>query len=147
MNKKFPESKNIDWNNFNFENIKNKKMNIQERKNRILARGEITDHSHIIVGDATVIRNNNCEILVSLGNEECILKHIIESAWLENESEIWTKEHGDVNLSENNDNVKVGQYICRHGDVALKKVDDKTYQYIQQKVYDPLSKRIEEAKD
>lgn len=122
-------------------------MNTQERKNRILARGEITDHAHIVVGDATVTRNVNDEILVSIGDEECILRHILESAWLENESEIWTKEHGDINLSDNDHKIEIGQYICRHGDIALKKVGDKTYQYIQQKVYDPLSKRIEDARD
>jgi hypothetical protein len=122
-------------------------MNNTERKNRIIARGEHSGHSHVVTGDAKVTRNSKGEILIELGNEECALKHILESNWLENESQVWTEEHNDVNLTDNDPNVKIGEYICRHGDVALKKVGDKLYKYIQQQVFDPLTKRIEDAKD
>lgn len=122
-------------------------MNKNERKNRIIARGEHSNHSHVVVGDAQIERNSEGEIIITLGNEDCVLRHILESHWLEEEKEVWTNEHHDVNLTDNDSSVEVGGFICRHGDVALKKVGNKKYQYIQQQVFDPLTKRIEDARD
>jgi hypothetical protein len=34
-----------------------------------------------------------------------------------------------------------------HGDIMLNKIDERKYQYVQQMVFDPLSKRIEQARD
>lgn len=121
-------------------------MTTQERKNRIIARGEFSDHAHVITGDAIIQRNSNGEILIELGNEECVLKHILESAWLEGK-EVWTKEHHDINLTQLDEQCVIDQFIGRHGDVALKKVAQRTYKYVHQTVFDPLTKRIEQARD
>jgi len=62
---------------------------------------------------------NNQEIYL---DEGAILKHILETDWMDGK-ETWTGEHTDIPL-------KPGKY-----------------KYIQQKVYDPLTKRIEDARD
>lgn len=87
-------------------------MKIEERKNRIIARGEHSNHSHVVVGDAQIQRDGNGNIEVSVGNEGAILRHILESNWIQGE-EVWTGEHKDVELEPN-----------------------KTYNYIQQQEYD-----------
>lgn len=77
----------------------------EERLNRILARGEISGHSHIVIGDNVIVeRNKNGEIIVEIGNEEAVLRHILEEPWLESEEQIWTEEHKDIPL-------KKGKYI------------------------------------
>lgn len=122
-------------------------MTTKERQNRIIARGEFSDHCHAITGEAKIERNSKGEVLITVGNTDCVLKHILESAWIGEGKEVWTNEHHDVNLSDNDPLVEVGGFICRHGDVALKKVAPKTYRYVHQTVFDPLTKRIEKAKD
>lgn len=64
---------------------------------------------------------------------------MLETAWLAGKEE-WTTEHADIDLTEMPDQI-------RHGDIMLKKIDKRKYQYIQQKVFDPLTKRIEDARD
>lgn len=109
------------------------------RKNRIIARGEHSNHSHVITGDAEVTRNAKGETLIEVGNEGAILKHILETDWLKGK-ETWTTEHNDIDLSEL-------PPMVRHGDVMLENIGGRTYKYVQQKVYDPLTKRIEDARD
>lgn len=115
-----------------------KKLTQQERKSRIIARGEFSDHAHVIVGDAQV-ETTGSGTYITIGDNGASIKHLIETAWLEGK-EVWTKEHEDINLSDMPD-------LIRHGDIALKKVADKKYKYIQQTVFDPLTKRIEAARD
>lgn len=114
-------------------------MTKSERQKRIIASGEHSNHSHVVVGDAEVTTNLQGEILIEVGNEGAVLRHILESRWLDGE-EVWTEEHNDIDLSELPNQV-------RHGDVMLEKVAERTYKYIQQKVYDPLTQRIEDARD
>ena len=71
-------------------------MKKEERKSRILARGESQDHCHVIVGDAEVSNANN-EILIDVYGDATI-KHLIESVWVEQGVEKWTKEHADITL-------------------------------------------------
>ncbi len=97
-------------------------MTKQELSQRIIARGEHSNHSHVITGDAVIERNSKGEILIAVGNEGAIIKHLLETEWM-NGKEIWTEEHVDIPL-------KKGKY-----------------KYIQQIVFDPLTKRIENAKD
>lgn len=112
-------------------------MTINERKSRIIARGEFSGHSHIVTGNASV-RNEKGEILIDvLGT--CAIEHLMEDAWLEGK-QVHTKEHESIELTEMPAQV-------RQGDIFLEKVGTNTYRYIQQKVYDPLSKRIEDARD
>lgn len=121
-------------------------MTKTERKNRIIARGEFSDHCHCITGDAKINRNSNGELLIELGQEDCVLKHILESAWMDEGKEVWTKEHHDINLTELDEKIEIGKFH-RHGDVAVKKIGERKYKYVHQTVFDPLTKRIEKARD
>lgn len=112
-------------------------MNLAERKNRIIAKGEFSNHSHIITGEAEV-RNENGEILIDVLGEASI-EHLLESAWLGGRKE-WTKEHELISLT------NLPKQI-RQGDVMLELIGEKTYRFIQQQVFDPLTKRIESAQD
>lgn len=112
-------------------------MNLQERKSRIIARGEHSGHSHIITGEA-VVRNECGELLINITGSASI-EHLMEDAWLRGKS-VHTKEHAPIDLTD------MPAYV-RQGDVFLEKVGDKTYRFVQQQVYDPLSKRIEAARD
>lgn len=113
-------------------------MNITERKKRIIARGEFSDHAHVITGDAE-IETIGKETFITVGDNGAAIKHLIETAWLEGK-ERWTTEHADIDMSTLPDQV-------RHGDIMLKKVSGRRYKYIQQKVFDPLTQRIEDARD
>lgn len=113
-------------------------MNTKERKNRIIAYGEHSGHSHIVTGEA-LVRNENGEILIDVLGE-CSIEHLMEDAWMNSEEKIWTEEHHAIRLDSLEPHI-------RQGDVFLERVGDKTYKYIQQQVYDPLSKRIEAARD
>jgi hypothetical protein len=94
-------------------------MNNNERKARIIARGEHGNHCHVVTGDVTFDAQGR--ILVG-EDSEAVLKHLLESDWLEGK-ETWTEEHHDIKL-------KPG-----------------VYEYVPQHVFDPLTKRIEAAKD
>jgi hypothetical protein len=96
-------------------------MNKQERRTRIIAKGEFSDHCHVVTGDVEVL-NENGEIILNVGNEGAVLKHILESRWLEGE-EVWTKEHKDIPL-------KKGEY-----------------KYVAQKEFDPFEKHIVNVRD
>lgn len=94
-------------------------MTKEERLKRIIARGEFSDHCHVICGNVGFDSEGN--ILVG-ENSDAVMRHLLESEWLKG-NEVWTGEHHDIKL-------KPGKY-----------------QYVQQQVYDPLQKRIEAAKD
>ena len=113
-------------------------MTKKELKNRIIARGEGSNHSHIITGDA-IVKNENGEILIEVGNEGCVLKHLLETSWLDGREE-WTGEHADIDLTELPDQV-------RHGDVLLDRVGKRTYKCIPQMEYDPYEDLIRQVKD
>lgn len=114
-----------------------KKLTKEERKQRVIARGETSGHSHIITGEA-LVRNENGQVLIDILGVASI-EHLVEDAWLKGEV-VHTKEHKKINLTEMPAQI-------RQGDIFLKKVSQRTYQYIQQKVFDPLTKRIESARD
>lgn len=115
-----------------------KQLSLTERKNRIIARGEFSDHAHVIVGDAQV-ETKGGQTFIIVGDGGASIKHLLESAWLAGE-EKWTNEHTDIDLTELPNQV-------RHGDIMLNKVGERKYKYIQQQVFDPLTKRIEAARD
>lgn len=94
-------------------------MNKEERKKRILARGEFSDHCHVITGDVEF--DSKGRIIVG-ENSNVVLRHLIESKWMQGE-EIWTKEHTDI--------------VLQPG----------VYNYVPQLVYDPLDERIKAARD
>jgi hypothetical protein len=96
-------------------------MNKQERLSRVIARGEVSNHSHIVTGDA-VVRNENGEIIISVGSEGAVLKHLLETEWMQGR-EAWTGEHTDIPL-------KQGEY-----------------KFIQQQEYDPYQDLIRAVAD
>lgn len=100
-----------------------KKETVEQRKNRIVARGEHSNNSHVICGDAEVIRNDKGEITVNVGDEGAVLKHILESNYVETGEEVWTKEHLDVPLKKG------------------------TYKFIQQNEFNPYNQKVEQVRD
>jgi hypothetical protein len=97
-------------------------MKKTERENRIIARGEVSGHSHIITGECTIERNK--ESVIIHAGKNCAIKHLLEQPFVEEGLEIWTKEHKDIPLKEG-----------------------ESYEYIQQVEYDPYSKLIQTVKD
>lgn len=94
-------------------------MNIQQRKQRILAIGESANHCHVITGDIKF--DNQGRIIVS-EDSNAVLKHLIEPDWMQGK-ETWTGEHKDIVLTPG------------------------TYEPVLQEVFDPLSKRIERVRE
>ena len=90
----------------------------------MIARGEHTNHSHVVVGDATVTRNDKGEILVAVGEEGATLRHILESNFVETGEEVWTGEHKDIELQPNTE-----------------------YNYVAQVEFDPFEKTIQRVRD
>lgn len=113
-------------------------MNKKERLNRIIARGELSNHSHIIVGEAIVTKEDEKTIVEIPEGHTAQIKHLLESNWIAG-SEAWTGEHTDINLDLTGD--------VRHGDVYLKKVSERKYEYIQQVEYDPFEDIIRDVID
>lgn len=65
-------------------------------KNNIIARGEVSGHSHIAVGDVDAYELNG-EIYLDVKGEAAI-KHLLEEAFVKEGKEVWTKEHHDIIL-------------------------------------------------
>lgn len=94
-------------------------MNKHERTNRIIARGEFSNHCHVVTGNVQF--DEKGRVLVS-EDSNAVLKHLLEKEWLTGE-EVWTGEHTDI------------------------KLEPGVYEYISQQVFDPLTQRIEAARD
>ncbi len=98
-------------------------MQKEERKNRIVARGEHSNHCHVIVGnDVTIERDATGNILIEVGNSGAVIRHLLEDAW-NNGTETWTKEHDDI------------------------QVDPGKYKYVPQLEYHPYTEGINKVKD
>ena len=113
-------------------------MKKQELVNRIIARGEFSDHCHVITGNATIERIGT-DVFINCEDGEAVMRHLLESAWMEG-VEKWTGEHADITIKSDAD-------VIRHGDVLLKKVAERRYQYIQQIEYDPFEDIIRQVRD
>lgn len=97
-------------------------MNKEERQKRVIARGEFSNHSHVVTGDVQ-IEEKNGKVLVHVSEDSnACIKHLLESEWLEGR-EVWTKEHKDIPLKEG------------------------TYEFVQQSEYDPYEDKIREVRD
>ena len=94
-------------------------MTTKERKKRIIARGEFSNHCHVVTGDVEF--DSQGRILVG-ENSNAVLRHILETEWMDGK-EVWTEEHQDI------------------------KLEPGIYEYVPQQVFDPLTKRIESARD
>jgi len=94
-------------------------MTTQEREQRILAVGELFNHCHVVTGDVQF--NDKGQIIVG-ENSNAVLKHLLQKDWMEGK-ETWTGEHTDIKLTPG------------------------IYEPLLQKVFDPLSKRIERVRE
>ncbi len=101
--------------------MKLKIMRSQERKNRIIARGEHSNHCHVIVGNAIIERKDD-KVIINVEDGGAIMKHLLESDWVQG-NEVWTKEHNDIELEKG------------------------TYEFIQQTEYDSFEKVIRQVMD
>ena len=97
-------------------------MKSREKKDRIIARGEHSNHCHVIVGNAEIKRENGRVLITVDTDGDAVLKHLLETEWV-NGNEVWTKEHHDIPLKRG------------------------TYEYIQQEEYDPFEDIIREVYD
>ena len=97
-------------------------MKKQERENRIIARGEVSGHSHIITGECTIERNR--ESVIIHAGKNCAIKHLLERPFVEEGLEVWTQEHKDINIPEG-----------------------ESFEYIQQVEFDPYEKEIQKVQD
>ena len=93
-------------------------MTQEERKQRILARGEFSNHCHVITGD---IKFDGTKIIIG-EDSNAVLKHLLEKEWIDGK-EVWTGEHKDMKLLPG------------------------IYNTIQQQNFDPLTQRIINIQD
>lgn len=98
------------------------KRDLTNRASRIIARGEVSGHSHIITGDC-LIEDCEGEVIITAG-KNCAIKHLLEQLFVEEGVEVWTKEHTDIGLQEGS-----------------------SYRYIQQQEYNPYEKAIQRVID
>jgi hypothetical protein len=97
-------------------------MDSKERKLRVIARGEHSNHSHVVVGEAKVTEKDGVTFITVEKDGDATLRHILESEWLKG-NEVWTKEHHDIELEAG------------------------TYEYVQQSEYDPYEDKIRQVRD
>ena len=107
-----------------------------ELLSRIIARGEFSDHCHVIDGPCTIERVGS-DIFINSEDGATVIKHLLESKYLDGK-QAWTGEHKDIPLAGN---------TIRHGDVILKHIAPGRYQYIPQIEYDPFEDIIRQVRD
>lgn len=66
------------------------------KTSRIVARGEHSDHSHIITGQAEVLTDSSKNLYVDATNAS--IEHLIESIFKKTNKAVWTKEHLPIKL-------------------------------------------------
>lgn len=99
-------------------------MNLTNAKkvaNKIIARGEVSGHAHIAVGDVDVLELDG-EIYLDVKGEAAI-KHLLEEVFVKEGKEMWTGEHTDIKLEKG------------------------TYKYVPQVEFDPYEKIIKKVQD
>jgi hypothetical protein len=83
-------------------------MNEQERKERIIARGEVSGHCHVVTGDNVTITREPApagsgkedKVIIIVGEDShASLRHLLERPYIEKGEEIWTQEHKDIPLA------------------------------------------------
>ena len=95
-------------------------MKKQELEKRIIARGEFSNHSHVVTGEAVITEENGTTFIDV--KDEAAIEHLLESAWMNGTKE-WTKEHHPVPLEKGK------------------------YEVVLQQQYDPYKKAAERARD
>jgi len=89
--------------------------------NNIIARGEVSGHSHIAVGDVEVMEQDG-EIYLDVKGEAAI-KHLLEEVFVKEGREVWTEEHADI------------------------KLEPGVYKYVPQVEFDPYEQIIKKVRD
>ena len=122
-------------------------MNKNERQQRVIARGEFSNHSHVITGENDEVTVKGNQTIIKVGEDSnAALKHLLEREWLKGE-ERWTEEHHDINFADLKGKGNVGEVVARHGDVALERISENEYRYVQQMEFDPYSQLIRQVAD
>jgi hypothetical protein len=98
------------------------KRDMTKRVSRVIVRGEISNHSHIVTGECEITEENG-DVIIKAG-KNCAVKHLIESVFVETGVEQWTTEHADIQLAEG-----------------------ESYKYVQQKEYNPYLKAFRSVLD
>lgn len=99
-------------------------MNLTNAKkvaNKIIARGEVSGHAHIAVGDVDVLELDGGIYLDVKG--EAAIKHLLEEVFVKEGKEVWTEEHADIQLQPG------------------------VYKYVPQVEFDPYEKIIKKVQD
>lgn len=99
------------------KNLKNAK----KVENNIIAKGEVSGHSHIAVGEVEVLELDG-EIYLDVKGKAAI-KHLLEESFTKEKKEVWTGEHADIKLEKG------------------------VYRYIPQVEYDPYESIIRQIQD
>jgi len=95
--------------------------NAKKVKHNIIARGEVSGHSHIATGAVDVYEKDG-EIILDVHGEAAI-KHLLEEAFTKTGKEVWTGEHADIPLPKG------------------------TYKYVPQVEFDPYDEVIRAVRD
>jgi len=69
-------------------------MKKQERELRVVARGEHSNHCHVIIGGEL-----EGEFIISSTLKNAVVKHLKEEEWVKGGRQVWTGEHTDIVLS------------------------------------------------
>jgi len=93
-----------------------------DRLNRVIARGEHTGHAHVITGDDVLIERESEQIKITVKGK-AFIRHLKEKEWLNDGREVNTGEHADIELQEG------------------------TYLYVAQTMYDPITEEITKVRD
>lgn len=101
--------------------MNNNLKNTKKVKHNIVARGEVSGHSHIAIGDVEVLEVDG-EIYLDVKGEAAI-KHLLEEAFTKENREVWTGEHADIKLEKG------------------------LYKYVPQVEYDPYEEVIRRVQD
>lgn len=76
-----------------------KMMNTEERTQRIVGRGEHSNHCHVFVGDMRMSVNEKGQLIAEVPDGgSAKTSHLLETEWLQGK-ETWTKEHHDIPLA------------------------------------------------
>ena len=97
-------------------------MKKEERLSRIMARGEVSGHAHIVTGSC-VIQEENGVTKITAG-KDCAIKHLLEQPFVEEGREVWTEEHADIALKEGSSYEVVRQIEYNPYEKATRKVQD-----------------------
>lgn len=59
-----------------------KKLTKEQRASRIIARGEVSGHAHIITGDVEVYEKDGKTFITVGEDSNAVLKHLLETDWM-----------------------------------------------------------------